>query len=191
MKNKKYEFLAALAIMLLATHSVAGDKMSNAKPVPEPTQIIKDLRQKVLSLSPGDIGLTQPKDGSTVWGILMETGYPGGLATLIVLADGTTSLYFGHGGGIIGAGEHDSVRTASMRFLAVAEQYQKALEPTKSFPYPHVGTVRFYVLTFSGPLTAAADENDLGNRTHALSNLFYAGHEVLTELRHIDEKKEK
>jgi hypothetical protein len=165
--------------------------MSNAKPVPEPTKTIKDLRRSVLSLSPGDIGLTQPIDGPTVWGILMETGYPRGLATLVVLADGTTSLYLGHGGGMIGGGEHDNVRAASMKFLASAEQYQKALEPTKSFPYPHVGKVRFTVLTFSGPLTAEADENDLGNGTHELSNLFYPGHEVLTELRRMDKKGEK
>lgn len=121
----------------------------------------------------------------------MEIGYPEGLMTLVVLADGTTSLYFGHGGGIIGGGEHASVRKASKELLHNVGLYFGVLSPTKSFPYPNVGRVKFYILTFTSTLTADVNEDELGNGKHNLSNLFYASHAVIAELRHIDEKQPK
>lgn len=56
-----------------------------------------------------------------VWGILMETGYPQGIATLVSLADGTTSLYFSNGDGMIGGGQHANIAQASKAFVAAAE----------------------------------------------------------------------
>ena len=38
-----------------------------------------------------------------VWGVVMETGYPEAVVTLVSLGDRTTSLYFSNGGGIIQA----------------------------------------------------------------------------------------
>ena len=166
-------------------------KKEDSQPVQEPAQVIKALRGKVLSLSPHKIGLSQSDDSASVWGVLMETGYPEGLMTLVVLADGTTSLYLGHGGGIIGGGEHASVRKASRELLYNVGLYCGVLSPTKSFPYPNVGRVKFYVLTFTSTLTADANEDELGNGKHNLSNLFYASHAVISELRHIDEKRPK
>ncbi|MFQ5917942.1 MAG: hypothetical protein ACE5I0_09060, partial [Candidatus Binatia bacterium] len=130
--------------------------MSN--PVPEPARIIRDLRTQVLTLSPEQIGISPSSAYPHVWGILMETGYPEALATLVSLADGTTSLYLGHGGGIIGGGDHENVRRATKAFLAVAEAHRESLAPTQSFPLPNVGRVKFYVLTFDGTLTADADQ---------------------------------
>ena len=113
----------------------------------------------------------------------METGYPQAVATLVVFADGTTSLYFSNGGGIIGAGAHASVRAAGAQLLAVAEQHLATLEKTAATPLPAVGQVRFYVRTFDGTLTAEAKEQDLGARRHALSGLFLAGHAVIAAVR--------
>jgi len=156
-------------------------------PVPEPTQVIRNLRNMVLSLSPDQIGVTQSPKYPHVWGLLMETGHPQALVTLVSLADGTASLYFGHGGGVIGGGEHASVRQAVQVFIASAEEYRAELVPTSEFPLPDVGRVKFYLLTFSGVLTADADENDLGDGGHELSDLFYAGHNVIAQLRGITE----
>jgi len=61
------------------------------------------------------------------------------------------------------------------------------MKSTTSFPYPAVGRVKFYVLTFNGVVTAEAGKNELGEGKHGLSPLFYAGHEVITQLRQISE----
>ena len=92
----------------------------------------------------------------------MDTGHPEALMTLVVLADGTTSICFGHGGGIIGGGEHASVWKASRELSHNVGLYSGVLSPTKSFPYPNVGRVKFYVLTFTGTLKADANEDELG-----------------------------
>jgi hypothetical protein len=43
--------------------------------------------------------------------LLMETGYPEAVATLVAVADGTSSLYFSNGGGFIGVGTPAGVRS--------------------------------------------------------------------------------
>ena len=60
------------------------------------------LRTQVLQRPAGDIELP-PSDVVEPVAILMETGYPEAVATLIAVADGTTSMYFSNGGGVIAA----------------------------------------------------------------------------------------
>ncbi|HYR03058.1 MAG TPA: hypothetical protein VES58_06915, partial [Syntrophobacteria bacterium] len=139
------------------------------RPVPEPVTIYKNLRSTILALAPARLGIS-PSDGlPNVWGVLMETGYFPAVVALVSLADGTTSLCFGSGGGVIGAERHTAVREATAAFIAVAEHHRNKLAPAKSFPLPDVDRVRFYVLTFTGTLTAEAGERELGKRTHELS----------------------
>ena len=58
-----------------------------------------------------------------MWGVVMDTGLADdGWHSLVVLADGTTSLYTSAAFGIIGAGTHEQVRLASDALLASTEQ---------------------------------------------------------------------
>jgi hypothetical protein len=57
------------------------------------------------------------------------------------------------------------------------------MEITEEFPLPRAGRIAFYVLTGSGVFTAEADEVALVEQTHTFSPLFYAAHDVLTQLR--------
>ena len=147
-----------------------------------------DLRKMVFDLNPNDIGLSKESFGHPVWGMAMETGFPEGAFTLVALADGTTSLYFSNGGGIIGGGEHDSVREASGYFLTGAQQFYKSGTKVSEYPSSNDGEVKFYFLTYDGVLMYSAQEDDLGNEKDQLSNLFFAAHELINELRKIEEK---
>lgn len=156
--------------------------------------IYTEMRNMVLSMKPAEIGLTAT-DANPVWGILMETGYEEAVATLVAIADGTVSLYFSNGGGIIGAGEHDAPREANLAFLADAELYLKYAHPTNRFPLPRRGYTRFYFLTYKGIFTVEKVENELGNEQLPLSPLFMKGHEVIAQARftqqEIDEKSQE
>jgi hypothetical protein len=154
-----------------------------------PSQTVDELRSMVLNLNPEEIGLTQESYPHPVFGLVMETGFADGSFTLSVLADGTTSLYFSTGGGIIGAGEHESVRKASGRLLSTAQEFHSKAKKVNTFPKPGQGEVIFYFLTFDGVLSYTALENDLGNEKDELSGLFFAAHNVLSEIRKIEEKK--
>jgi len=148
-----------------------------------------DLRQQVLSLDPAKIGLTATS-ANAVWGVLMETGYKGAVATLVALGDGTLSLYFSNGGGIIGVGQHEGPRKASQALLAFAPRFIEHASPTTVFPLPTEGQTRFYFLCFDGARTAEAKEEDLGNNNLPLSPLFHKAHEVITAARLVAESQQ-
>ena len=153
------------------------------KPKADPAETIRGLRQHALTVSAAELGLGPTADRPQVWGVVMETGYPEAVATLVVLGEGTTSLYFSNGGGVIGAGEHAAVRAAGQIVLASAEQYLDGFTVTAATPLPGVGQVRFYLRTFTGTLSAEANEQDLGERRHKLSPLFHAAHSVIAAIR--------
>jgi hypothetical protein len=107
----------------------------------------------------------------------------------VAFAEGTTSLYFSTGGGVIGAGEHDTVCAAAQAFLETADAHVEKFSATTDHALPARGRVRFYVHTFNGLLTAEGDEEDLGYGRHPLSPVFHAGHAVISEIRQIEESR--
>jgi len=149
----------------------------------DPAEAIRGLRHQALTVEAADLGLGPTADRAHVWGVLMETGYPEAVATLVVFADGTTSLYFSNGGGVIGAGEHDVVRAAGEILLSSAEAHVEDFAMSSGTPLPEVGRVRFYVRTFKGTLSAEANEEDLGEDRHTLSPVFHAAHSVISAVR--------
>jgi len=144
--------------------------------------IYRGLRNNILSVDPRQLGLT-PTPQNSVWGLLMETGYPEAVATLVVIADGTVSLYFSNGGGIIGAGQHETVAESARALLASAPGFLGQMGKTADFPLPKPGDTRFSVLTFDGFFTAEAPEERLGDGGLPLSPLFYRAQDVITQIR--------
>jgi hypothetical protein len=145
---------------------------------------MSELRARALSAKPADLGLSQTEYAATIWGVLMETGLPDGAAyTLVVLADGSTSLYFSTGGGVIGAGAHARVRAASTALLHEASQVRASARSTTSTPLPKPGQVVFYLLAANGTLAYGAAEESLGAGKDQFSPLFFAGHAVIAEVR--------
>jgi len=121
--------------------------------------------------------------------VVVETGYAEGSATLIALADGTASMYFSTGGGIIGAGQHERPNAAAKELIRRAAEFVDDCQPAKTFPLPQVGETRFYLFLPTGKLTASAPEVDLGEDCHPFSPLFFTAHELITEIRVIEEAK--
>ena len=150
-----------------------------------PEEVNKGLRGMLFDLKPGDIGLTRDNFPHPVWGMIMETGFADGSFTLVALADGTTSLYFSSGGGVIGGGEHEVIREAAGHYLSGAQYFYDQAEKVDSYPTPDDGEVRFYFLGFDDVSLYAANEKKLGVGADKLSNLFYAAHGVIEELRKI------
>lgn len=155
----------------------------------DPAATVRTLREKALRVRADELGLAAAAKRPHVWGVLMETGYAEAVATLVTFADGTVSLYFSNGGGVIGAGEHANVQVAADAFLSAAEAHLSSFAPTEKTELPEVGRVRFYVRTFTGTLSAEADEQDLGHRRHPLAPVFHAGHAVITAVRENAEQR--
>src|ERR1044071_7763405 len=71
---------------------------------PEPVEIYKGLRERVLTSKPEELGVEGPGAGAKAYGVLMEMGLSSGLASVVSFSTGDASLYTGTGGGILGGG---------------------------------------------------------------------------------------
>ena len=155
------------------------------------SEIYNNLRNQIISLASKEkareFGF---KDGQPV-AILMETGFEDACYTLVAVGDGTASLYFSNGGGIIGAGEYEEGAKAARDFLHFSGKFEQYLSETKNYPFPKPGKTRFYIIKSGAILTGEYDENHLGNGKLALSPLFYKGHDLITIIRVTAEKRQK
>ena len=158
---------------------------------PEPAQVYLQLRERILNLDPTEMDLHPSCNAPRVWGVLMETGYKVGSATFVALADGTTSLYYSTGGGMLGSGEFSPVAEASKSLVAQAEDHLQQVSLSYEFPLPEVGQVRFIFLTYTGLFTGEAPEKILAAGGHRFSPLFRKAHEILEQLKLLAEKKHR
>jgi hypothetical protein len=156
---------------------------------PEPEQIYLQLRSRILSLKPGDLGLSPSPAAKHVWGVLIETGYDVGSATLVALADGTTSLYYSTGGGMLGSGEYTPMAETSKALVAQAEIQLQHMKSASKYPLPKVGQVKFTLLTYTGIFSAQAPQKLLATNEHPLSPLFTQAQIIINQLRLLAEKK--
>jgi len=153
---------------------------------PALADIYVQLRQRVLTAKPDDIGLPPSEDQQRPWAVLMEMAYPEAVATLVSVADNTTSFYFSNGGGIIGAGEWPQVAEATQFFIASAQAFLPHMTSTSDFPLPEAGHVRFHVLTYGGAYTADVPDADI-RQQHPLTQLYAIAHLVITRMREQEE----
>lgn len=77
------------------------------------------LRATLLRAKAADYGLVATPELPRVWGAMMEMRMGNADVSLVAVAEGSTSLYFSNGGGIIGGGEHERVRAANRKLLGV------------------------------------------------------------------------
>ena len=166
---------AAAVVAALSKREIPPDDADSGN-VAEP------LRSQALFARADAIGI-RPGPGAA-WAVVMDSAYEGGCLSLVCLVDGSTSIYFGSGGGIIGAGAHQPVRDASIAFVRAADPALEQLTPASSTEHPDSGRTRFFVRTDAALLSADAPETDLGEGAHPLSPLFYAGQNVIAAVRH-------
>ena len=162
--------------------------MVNQAGAEEAAGIYTSLRTSVLHVRPDEVGLAPSVELPHVWGVVTDIGHPGGVATVVALADGTTSLYLSTGGGTIGGGGHAAVVAATMALLNAAQRRLADLPPTSDEALPAVGRVVLRALTYDGQRAVEAGEEELHGQ-HPLSDLYRAVHAVITELRLIEENR--
>ena len=110
----------------------------------------------------------------------METGYPTGTATLVCLADGTTSLYTSSGFGIIGGGGHEAVVRANSELLGLLSQHLVQMAPSSDQSLPRDGRTIIRALTRAGQRTFEDSDNELGDGRSPMSLVFRRAHAVIT-----------
>ena len=174
--------LKRLVIALASMLGLASTATPKGAPQTRPPTM--ELRARALGMAPVEIGISRETYTHPVWGLVMDcTFQDGGAYTFMALADGTTSLYFSNGGGIIGAGQHENIRTASLALLASAGAYLGEFSVPAATPLPPPGQVSLYLLTFDGLKVYSAAEDVLGNGRSPVSTLFLNVHAVIARVR--------
>jgi hypothetical protein len=152
-------------------------------------QIYLKLRNQLLTLDPQQVEIKPTPEHPNAWGCLMEFILSKTAVTLAAIVDGTASLYFSTGGGILGSGNHNTVGDAARGMVSEAEAILKYTESTREFPLPTEGHIRFYILTHTGIFTTECSETALSIRKHRLSKFFTAGQYLITQIKLVSEKK--
>jgi hypothetical protein len=169
------------AILVLTSLGLSMNASSDGY---EQADVYRGLRDQALGL-----GAQTLDSRSGIYALLMETGYDDAAVTIVATADGSASMYFSNGGGLIGVGEYEQVREVVLETLSELGKYLSNLENTEAFPLPEIGRTRFYAVTDQGVLTAEAAENVLGNEKHELSPLFHQVHKLIGYMRTAEEHR--
>lgn len=154
----------------------------------EIADIYLKLREQSLGFGSEEIRAAPVVPGGRALGVLMDMGYDTAVATVMGLADGTTSMYVSNGGGMLGVGENPAAAAASKRWVEVAEDALD-LPEARDDDLPADGVIRFNILTTGPRLAGEATEDELREGTHPLSALYAAGQDVITQIRIVDEAR--
>jgi hypothetical protein len=150
-----------------------------------------DLRGLFLHVTPAEMKLEPTEVLPHVWAAMMEWKMAKAVVSLVAIAEGSTSLYFSTGGGVIGGHSYESVRAANAKFLEAAERFlQAGTFVSRDKPLDAVdGAVCFVVRTFDGMSVARDTQKRIEKRESPLWPLYHLGHDVITALREATEKK--
>jgi hypothetical protein len=157
----------------------------------EPPEVVfTKLRQQALETPRETLGLPGEPKENEAYGLIMEMGIAESVVLLACFANGDATLCYQTGGGMVGGIAHDNVRKAAREFVGLAEKVLPRMARVANHPLPASGRVRFHVLTPRGVHAAEVDREDLGE-SHALSPLFYAGQEVVAQMRQVQAERSR
>ena len=152
-------------------------------------ELMSELRQRVLTLNPRDIGLTRSNLKSNVWGFLMEQGYEKNSIMLVSLADGATSLYFSSGGGYIGLGEHEPFKSMSKEMVEAASKCMDKSISATSYPLPANNQVFLYFLTLDGVLKYTSTGKEIMGEKGCVKDMYMRTQLIIREIRLKEERE--
>ncbi|HWA82060.1 MAG TPA: hypothetical protein VG820_01400 [Fimbriimonadaceae bacterium] len=110
------------------------------------------------------------------------SGYAGNV-TLVIFADDTTSLYFSTGGGVLGAGGHESVRETCKILLGQAQRLLPYCQSGDDGRTCDARGVEFHIRTYGGVFSGHAPLAEIEAQSHPLSALFFSAQDVITQVR--------
>ena len=181
-----YIYFPSLCLIYLVTWWIYRRNRAEKPPDLLPTQRKNPYpRLRALALYSKRIpnSMPNPSSPNEPWGVVMDWVLSGAVATVVAFSDGSASVYFSSGGGLLGGQAHEPIRNAARQAVAAAGEVQSQMELTTIFPLPQPGIVVFYLLTDSGVFTGSAFESALRTHSHALSKLGDAMQEVISAYR--------
>lgn len=147
-----------------------------------------NLREQAFKMKSKDFIGEEGVHDEAIWGLMMEITYEEGSLSVLSLIDGTASLYFSNGGGVIGSEQHEHIAGLSSAIASGSGIFfSDYAEETKEFPLPETDHVHFYFLSDAKTLkTNGFSEDDLDDDLLPLSPLFHTMHMLIANIQEID-----
>jgi hypothetical protein len=138
---------------------------------PKPDELYESLRDHVLRTTPDDY----PEEfrEAPILALLMEMGFPQGVASLLGDIGGHVALYLSNGGGTMGNWTSPALTDANTRWFEIGVTVLPQLAVIANPPPPGAGMVQFVAVTPTGIRGGSFAENELQGGRHPLS-LFYS-----------------
>lgn len=159
------------------------------KPDETPAAVYERLRKEAFSMSAQRFSMAGEGKEELPFGVVMEVGIQDSVVTLAGYVDGDARVYYQSGGGMVGGFAHETTREAAKAFVASSSSVLRHLAqcPVQP-PIPEGGKVRFSILTAKGILTGEVEREALGDSGNAFHALYYAGQEVVAQMRQVQAK---
>lgn len=148
-----------------------------------PEQVYEGLRTGALGVTEAVVGKAPPQHPN-VLGAVVDIPSEGGVASVVALADGTTSMYTSTGGGTIGAGARDAVARATHALLAKLEESIDLFPVDERVDLPAADMVQITLVTPTGRRRANVPAAAFwGGEPSTVVELIAAIHEVISAIR--------
>jgi hypothetical protein len=161
-------------------------------PKKTPADVMREIRLKVLSTPPSQMSRKPTPEYPHVDGIIMDWWLQDTILSVMASSAGDGSIYTTGNFGVFGGVKYDNVRNAAKSFVKLAEKYYSDATPTKEYPYPQSGHVRFYLICYDGVRMIDADAASLSSGKSDCWDLVAEAQKEISALRQIvqDQPKE-
>jgi hypothetical protein len=183
MKNMKYIIIIVSVILFITAISLSNKRKASEQ---KRREQYLELRNAIINRDLNSVNDTVGE--ADVYCILMEMGFEKGTITLMASVFGDASLYYETGGGVLGGIGHETVRKAASEMNVEANKFITQCSPVNIFPLPERDHVVFYIITKKGVFSMQFSINELEQKKNPFWPLYYAGQEVITQLRLVTEK---
>lgn len=186
MKSLNHIILFVLLISVsLVTDCNAQDKhqQDDVKKTKLDKNPYEALRNRAFRVRSSDIGITDIKDKTQVYGVIMDWNLGEAVATLVCFQTGDASLYLSSGAVFIGAGRYKDVRAAVSDYIKIANTFVSKARPTETNDLPGDDEVKFYYLTLGGTYLSQDLVANIEQDKSDLAVLFEKANEVISAIR--------
>jgi len=180
--------LLLLTAFLIAKFFTAMSQ-TNEPPKKSPAATMREMRLKQLTMLPSESGEKPTAEFPHVSGVLMDWPIETETVTVVARTTGDASIYTTGTFGVIGGIGHEIVRSVARSCVKVAERHFEDASPTKDYPYPKAGRVRFYLVGYDGVRVIDGNLESLRKVKDKCSDLYEAAQRVVTELRLITQEQ--
>jgi hypothetical protein len=172
-----------ILIGFLAFGCLTAMTQTNDPSKKSPAEMMREMRLRMLTSPPTDLGLSPTPEFPRVCGVLMDWPMEKATVSVVSLCSGDASIYTTGTFGVIGGIGHETVRDAAKSFVRVAERHYDGATPTKDYPYAKPGRICFYFVGYDGVRAIETDLESVSSGKGKCSDLFAEGQHVITELR--------